>query len=1039
MEDKDKTIEGLTAQLEVLRRLVAELKASRPEKQDPAVSDALQAQEANYGAIFNAANDAIFVHDIETGQILDVNQKACEMYCYPREEILNLSVHALSAGEKPYTHEEAMGFVKGAAEGEPQVFQWLARDKLERLFWVEVNLKRAVIGGRYRLLAIVRDIDERKHTEERLEEINQAFLKFTADPVENINHLTALCGELLNADCALYNRLENGMLFSCGQWNVPPEFDSKNRPDGHICYDVIKQGGDEAVVVRNLPETDYAKTDPNVMAYGLKTYMGYPVRFGGSYVGSLCVVYKYDIIPTGEDRKIIGIIASAIGVEEDRRNESDAIMKRDYQLEILSRTSQHINAILDTAVILRTLVAAAMQLVDARGGMAGLFTNGRMEFKEYNRAGRVELVNYVFQPGQEAAGLVLQTIKPHMSNDAEHDSYVMPEIQKVFERYNFINVPIIGYKGEVLGCFEIHNKKDRLPFDSQDVFMLQGLAASAAVALENAKMLSEQKQWAEALLESGERYRLLIGHVPLHIGAVDASGKFTIWNDYSEKMLGYSAEEAIGKLSPRDLHQSKQEADEVIRIASGESIFDKELNLVHKDGRPVPVRLLVVPYRDAAGNIVNFYGMAEDITERKKAEEEREELHAEIVSSNERLKQLALKDMQTGLYNHRYLAEVMESEFYRAKRYGHPLALIMLDIDYFKSINDLHGHEFGDRVLKQFAHFLKRMVRRYDIVVRFGGEEFVVLSSGADRTKALSLAQRLLDAVNLYNFGDKNRPVKLKVSMAVSAYPDDRLAAGLDLINLVCSILDKAKQDGGDRVYSSLDIRKGKAAVSGTDEATIDIRYLKDKIEKLTRRGKQNLIESIFAFARTIELKDHYTGEHVEKTVHYATEIAKELALPLEDIESIKQAAMLHDLGKIGVSDKILLKRSKLTKREYEEIKRHPQIAADIIRPVQFMHDIIPLVLYHHERWDGKGYPAGLEAEEIPIGARIIAISDVYQALTSNRTYRKAYPKNEAMKIIMTSAGSQFDPVVVDALLKILKKENSHKGRTNPRKGKRKK
>ena len=145
--------------------------------------------------------------------------------------------------------------------------------------------------------------------------------------------------------------------------------------------------------------------------------------------------------------------------------------------------------------------------------------------------------------------------------------------------------------------------------------------------------------------------------------------------------------------------------------------------------------------------------------------------------------------------------------------------------------------------------------------------------------------------------------------------------------------------------------------------------------------------------------------------------------LPAEEMENIRQASMLHDLGKIGISDKILLKRSKLTKKEFEEIKKHPQIAADIIRPIQFMHDIIPLILYHHERWDGKGYPAGLKGEEIPIGARIIAISDVYQALTSNRPYRKAYSKKEAMNIIKKGAGTQFDPRIVDTFLKIVKKE----------------
>jgi HD-GYP domain-containing protein (c-di-GMP phosphodiesterase class II) len=203
----------------------------------------------------------------------------------------------------------------------------------------------------------------------------------------------------------------------------------------------------------------------------------------------------------------------------------------------------------------------------------------------------------------------------------------------------------------------------------------------------------------------------------------------------------------------------------------------------------------------------------------------------------------------------------------------------------------------------------------------------------------------------------------------------------------------------------------------------VDIKMLKGRLVRLTKKANQNLVEAIFAFAKTIELKDHYTGEHVENTVRYATEIAKALSLPAEEIELVKQASMLHDLGKVGVSENILLKKSKLNKKEFDEIKRHPQIGADIIRPIQYLRDIIPFIFYHHERWDGHGYPSGIKGEEIPMGARIIALADVYQALTSDRPYRKAYSKKKAIQIIKEGSGTQFDPKIVDIFLKILEKK----------------
>ena len=411
-------------------------------------------------------------------------------------------------------------------------------------------------------------------------------------------------------------------------------------------------------------------------------------------------------------------------------------------------------------------------------------------------------------------------------------------------------------------------------------------------------------------------------------------------------------------------------------------------------------------------------------TNRYKASElEKSKLNRELIKTNEKLKSISLIDAHTGLYNYRYLQEAIEVEFHQARRYAQNLAIIMLDVDYFKSINDVYGIVFGDLVLKQLAKQLKRMVRRYDILIRYSGEEFIIVSPRLNRNTAFNLAQRLLDSLNFINFGNKKHSVKLKMSLSVVSFPDDRAKNGMDLVNRADVLLNKAKESGGNRVYSSLDVKnllsKGMEKIS----KTVGIKTLKNTINKLNKQSKQGLTESIFAFAKTLELKDHYTGEHVENTVHFATGVANELNLPKEDVELIKQAAMLHDLGKIGISENILLKKGKLNKKEFDEIKKHPQIGADIIRPIKFLHDLIPFIFYHHERWDGKGYPSGIRGEDIPLGARVIAIADVYQALISDRPYHKAFTKSAAIEIIKKSSGTQFDPRVVNAFLKVASKE----------------
>lgn len=535
--------------------------------------------------------------------------------------------------------------------------------------------------------------------------------------------------------------------------------------------------------------------------------------------------------------------------------------------------------------------------------------------------------------------------------------------------------------------------------------------------------ISEHKKADEELKESEERFRALFDNATDGILVADPETKrLHDGNKMICEMLGYTLEEIQG-LSILDIHP-KEGLPYVLER------FEKQVRGLIKLAKDMPVKRKdgSIFYADISASSIKLnnkeyaVGIFRDITERKETEKKLEALNKGLVLSNRRFKQLALRDSHTALYNHRYLSEAIEREFYLARRAAHQLSVIMLDIDYFKSINDVYGHRFGDLVLKQFADQLKRMVRKSDTVVRFGGEEFVLICPGIDRAKAIVLAQRIADAISLYNFGNNKHTVKIKISLAIVSFPEDKISKGMDFLDSADNILNKAKLDGGDKVYSSADITRERAPTYSEVEESRDILLLKEKIEKLTKRSNQSLIEAVFAFAKTIELKDHYTGEHVEKTVQYATEIARALGLPKEDVERIKQAAILHDLGKIGVSEKILLKKSKLNKKELEEIKKHPQIAADIIRPIQFLHSIIPLILYHHERWDGRGYPTGIKAEEIPIGARIVAIADIYQALTSHRPYRKAFSKREAIKIIKNGSGNQFDPKMVDVFLKILKK-----------------
>jgi len=191
----------------------------------------------------------------------------------------------------------------------------------------------------------LRDITERKQDQDRLEKINTCLLSLVKDFPENANNITALLGELLGATCALYNRLDNGTLYSQAQWHTPPDYNPRDKADGHICYDVIRQGRNEAYVVRDLQNSSYAQSDPNVSAYGLQTYIGHAVSCKGRYIGSLCAVFQKDFEPSEDEKKIIGILASAMRAEEERRDAREELRKSQKAAEDALQTRE---LILDT-------------------------------------------------------------------------------------------------------------------------------------------------------------------------------------------------------------------------------------------------------------------------------------------------------------------------------------------------------------------------------------------------------------------------------------------------------------------------------------------------------------------------------------------------------------------------------------------------------------------------------------------------------------------------------------------------------------------
>ena len=356
---------------------------------------------------------------------------------------------------------------------------------------------------------------------------------------------------------------------------------------------------------------------------------------------------------------------------------------------------------------------------------------------------------------------------------------------------------------------------------------------------------------------------------------------------------------------------------------------------------------------------------------------------------------LAQRDPVTGLLNHRGINTQLEKELARNGRSGGCFAVVMMDLDNFKLFNDTYGHVVGDQVLQNVAALLEKSVRRADIVGRYGGDEFVALLPDTDAHGAVRTIDRIRTALRESGYtADSGSRVPVFMSYGVATYPFD----GRQLSELLAAAdanLYRSKRQGGDSVTAP-----------GSEEGGSE-----------TKSGVFTVLDGLVT---TVDNKDHYTRKHSDDVCERAVAVASELGLSSETQRCLRIAALLHDVGKIGIPDHILRKPGSLTEEEYEAIKQHVNLGELVINEIPNLVDVLGAVSSHHERYDGEGYPRGLKGQDIPLLGRILAVTDAYSAMTTDRPYRKALTPEEARRELIDVSGTQLDPKVVAAFLAIL-------------------
>jgi len=479
-------------------------------------------------------------------------------------------------------------------------------------------------------------------------------------------------------------------------------------------------------------------------------------------------------------------------------------------------------------------------------------------------------------------------------------------------------------------------------------------------AIESIRDITEHEKSQEALSFQKAYFEQLFENIPQGIVMLDSSQRIVSANNGFKRLFQYSIDEIVGR-NIDDLVVPDGLHGEAASIPdavlSGNTVQIESVRR-RKDGSLVEVSIMAYPIL-VDYNRVGICVIYGDLTDCKRAED--------------RLKYLSLHDPLTGLYNRAYFEEEMHR--LEGDRYA-PVGIIVCDVDGLKLVNDSLGHEAGDELLLVTTDLIRRAFCEGDMVSRIGGDEFAVLIPNCPETVVTSLCQKIRNAIEVFNEVHHDIPLSISIGFAVG--------------------------DGSKRMT---DLFK---------EA--DDSMYREKLHR-SQSARSAIVQTLM---KALEARDFITEGHADRLQDLVSDLARAMGLPISRLADIRLLAQFHDIGKVGIPDRILFKPQQLTPEERTEMQRHCEIGHRIALSAPDLAPIADWILKHHEWWNGQGYPLGLKGEEIPLECRILAIADAYDAMTNDRPYRKAMSKTAALEELRRCTGSQFDPELTQVFVQLL-------------------
>jgi len=567
------------------------------------------------------------------------------------------------------------------------------------------------------------------------------------------------------------------------------------------------------------------------------------------------------------------------------------------------------------------------------------------------------------------------------------------------------------------------------------IYLPRGLAIVAQHALDDAEASRLGRLWAARYLDAEALGRIASSfdgviifvrgeEIPRH-ATTNGTSSHALWlHGEGELAMAWPARDAAGNVvgyfkSVMPVMQTHQQAVLARRTVLIVTSLSMGLALLVIVGSHMLVTGPVVRLLKRLQRLESGKGSAKDLVRNLHGEPLM--LARRLESAFDRLDHISKTDQLTGLANRRHFKEVLTAFYHQARRYNRPLSLMVLDIDFLKAVNDAGGHLAGDSLLRAVADAIEQACRKADLPARLGGDEFAVLLPETGAEEAEAVARRIRHNVS-------SRPVRVRsaemnptMSVGICDLNAAEMGAPEAMFNLADRALYTAKELGRNRIVQVHELTG--MSWSPSEQAAGKVNALCRKLAGLDDQFKSLFLRAVEEIVQVLRQRDPHMADHAGKVQHTAIQIAGEMELPARVTQRLMIAAMLQDIGMLSLPDTVLLSPKKLDAEQLRLVRKHPLLSVRIMESMQFLEQEIPAVRYHHERWDGKGYPEGISGSAIPLTARILAVADAFVAMISPRAFRPAIDVSTALDDIRKVAGVQFDPAVVDALLSLVARE----------------